>query len=127
MSNDIDAAKLVQAAHKAGWDQAKLEILYGTSALYDLNKRMFPTPFLALTIEDAITEEALEETGADYSRIYKSLRRRLARANISSVYQLVKMTEPQACRVLGSKQTKTFKVVVLLLAKHDLYFGMKLS
>lgn len=128
MNDHESEARLMRAFREAGWVAEQLNILYTTDALIELRKRMFPTPFLDLTVEQAVMEQALEDASVGHGMMYKAVRRKLMFANIRTIRELVKLTESEAVRVFGSsKQNKAFRAIEALLAKHGLYFGMKLS
>lgn len=128
MSDENAEARLMRAFREAGWTLANLEVLYSTDVLHNLRKKMFPTPFIDLTIEEAVTEQALEEASSGHGMMYKAVRHKLVSARIKNMRELVSLTESHAVRIFGSsKENKTFRAVKALLSKHNLRFGMELS
>ena len=128
---DNDRAKrLEQAFLDGGWTPEKIDIFLGDHAdvLEDLLRKMFPTPFIDLTIEEAVTEQALEEANPGHGMMHRSVRRKLAFAHVGTIRKLVTMTEQEVVRIFGSsKQNKAFRAMEALLVKNGVHFGMKLS
>lgn len=123
MNNETLEARLWRAFIQAGWSPTQVEIFYTTDLLIKLHKKVYPTPFINLEIEAAVTEQSLEDAKAGHGMMYKAVIRKFLSANIRTILPFVMMTETQAVRVFGGSKTKAFRAAEALIKKHGLHFG----
>ncbi len=125
---DEAESKLLRLLKETGWSERDIDLLQSEpAALQDLHTRMFPTPVLDQLVVEVFTEAALEEIEQGLGLIRGRLVSRLKKGNVIYVRDLAKKTEQQVDRFAGRRSSKTFKAIKMLLAKHGLHLGMKLS
>jgi hypothetical protein len=116
------------ALHNAGWTPEELAILQKDHAsLVRFRSQMFPTPIIDADIRDVVTVEALEDARIGSGTVQKALLRKLREEGVGSLREMAILPERRAVRVIGRKDSKTYRAGLALLAKHNLCFGMKFS